>query len=276
MFRNINYKEYELYLDKKWFKLNFYDNEVPQGLCVISNKVYITCYKIDNTNSCVIELDMEGKRLRTIDLNNKSHVGGIGYDKKHNLVFICDSNGRISSYKYNSFEKVGSYNVAATEGSKLLENGKLVCSYLTCYNDKIYVGSFNLKKNGIVKVYDVVRENDGINIIYREEFLAPKKTQGLTFYEYENINYIIFSNSYGRKKNSNIEINKYIEGQSDYSKNNFKLLVPPMLEQIVVYDDSLLLLFESSAFKYKHSSKYVVDELVSLDINDIFKQNKIL
>ena len=45
------------------------------------------------------------------------------------------------------------------------------------------MGSFNKKKNGLVKVFDVIRESTGIELKYRSEFNVPEKIQGLTFYK---------------------------------------------------------------------------------------------
>lgn len=264
------YKDYNLFLDKIWFKLNFFDNEVPQGLCIIKNKIYITCYKIDNTNSIVIEYNRDGKRLRTIDLNNRSHVGGIGYDKKSNLVFICDTLGKVTSYHYNNFEKYKSYEVATIGSKKLLEKDKLVCSYLCCNDGKLYVGSFNLRKNGIVKVFSINKVKEDITLEYENEFLVPKRTQGLTFYK----EYLILSISYGRRNNSSIRIVEYSKSKNDYRKENIKIIVPPMLEQIDIVDNELLLLFESSAYKYKNTCKYIIDDLVSMNIEVILNNYK--
>ena len=41
-----SYDEYYSYLKREIFKLKFNDIEVPQGLCIIKDKVYITCYII--------------------------------------------------------------------------------------------------------------------------------------------------------------------------------------------------------------------------------------
>lgn len=264
-----SYDEYYSYLKRKLFKLKFNDIEVPQGLCIIKDKVYITCYKIDNTTSCVIEFDMNGNRLRTIDLKNRSHVGGISYDEKHNLVFICDTNGKVSSYNYNNFEKKNSYEVASIKGEKLLEKNKLVCSYLTCYNGKLFVGSFNLRSNGFVKVFDIVREKDGIELKFLYDLKVPKKTQGITFYEINNKKYLFISRSYGRKNNSKLNIYEYIDDKREYLSKEKVITLPPMLEQITVFNNELVLLFESNAFKYRSTCKYVVEDLVSLDIKNI-------
>lgn len=269
MFRE-NYDEYYSYIKREIFKLKFHDIEVPQGLCIIKDKIYITCYKIDNTTSCVIEFDMNGNRLRTIDLHNRSHVGGISYDEKHNLVFICDTNGRVSSYSYNNFEKKDSYEIANTKGEKLLEKNKLVCSYLTCYDGKLFVGSFNLRSNGFVKVFDIVRE-DKIKLKFLYDLKVPKKTQGITFYDYNDKKYLFISRSYGRRNSSNINIYEYETNKKEYIAKEKMIKLPPMLEQITTYDKELVLLFESSAFKYRSTCKYIVDNLVSLNIEKLLK-----
>lgn len=266
-----SYDEYYSYLKREIFKLKFNDIEVPQGLCIIKDKVYITCYKIDNTTSCVIEFDMNGNRLRTIDLKNRSHVGGISYDEKHNLVFICDTNGRVSSYSYNSFEKKNSYEVASIKGEKLLEKNKLVCSYLTCYNNKLYVGSFNLRNNGFVKVFDITREEDGIKLKFLYDIKVPKKTQGLTFYEHNNKTYLFISRSYGRRNSSKLNIYNYNDNKREYLSRDKIITLPPMLEQITTLNKELVLLFESNAFKYRNTCKYVIENLVSLDIERLIE-----
>ena len=261
MFGIKRYRKYNSLLKEKLFSYNFLDNEVPQGLCIINNKIYITCYKTDNSNSCVIEYDKKGNELRRIDLVSKAHVGGIGYNKKNNTVYICDVNGTISSYRYPSFKKNNTYDIAFSNGSKLIEKEKLVCSYLTCHNDILYVGSFNLRKNGLVKKYNI----DKTNINYIGEFIVPNKVQGLTFYK----NNMIISRSYGRRKNSELLIFNYDENKTDYLKQNKKYKFPPMLEQITEMNNDLYLLFESSSNKYKNTCKYVVNELTIIDIDKI-------
>lgn len=181
--------------------------------------------------------------------------------KKNNLVYICDVNGTISSYKYPTFKKNNTYDIAFSNGSKLIENERLVCSYLTCHNDILYVGSFNLRKNGLVKKYNI----DKTNINYIGEFIVPNKVQGLTFYKNE----MIISRSYGRRENSELLIFNYDENKNEYLKANKKYKFQPMLEQITEMNNDLYLLFESSSNKYKSTCKYVVNELTIIDIDKI-------
>ena len=261
MFGIKRYRKYNSLLKEKLFSYNFLDNEVPQGLCIIKNKIYITCYKTDNSNSCVIEYDKKGNEIRRIDLESKAHVGGIGYNKNNNTVYICDVNGTISSYNYPSFKRINNYEIALFNGSKLIEKEKLVCSYLTCHKDILYVGSFNLEKNGIVKKY-IINKN---KINYIGEFIVPTKVQGLTFYKDK----MIISRSYGRTKNSELLVFNYEGDSIEYLKPNKKYKFPPMLEQITEMNNDLYLLFESGSNKYKNTCKYVVNELPIIDIDKI-------
>lgn len=263
MFGIKRYRKYNSLLKKKLFKYDFSDNEVPQGICIINNKIYITCYKTDSSNSCVIEYDEKGNELRKVDLDTKGHVGGIGYNEKNNIVYICDVNGTISSYKYPTFRKIMNYEIAILDGSKLIENERLVCSYLTYHNNILYVGSFNLEKNGIVKKYTINKNK----INYIGEFIVPTKVQGLTFYKDK----MIISRSYGRRKNSELLVFNYEENKNEYLKANKKYKFPPMLEQITEMNNDLYLLFESSSNKYVKTCKYVVNELPIIDIDMIVK-----
>lgn len=256
-------KKYEILENKKiLFDLDLNENEVPQGICEVGKYILISCYKTDNCKSSVLVFKNNIK-IKTISLSNKSHVGGIGYDEKHKLIFICDTNGRVSSYKFLEFvegnlESKKTFNVSSSAlgGSILSNKGSLVCSYLTIYDNKLYVGSFRRFRGGTVKVFDIL----GGDIKYNYEFKVPSKIQGLTFYK----NYLLLSRSFGRKNKSRIII--YDLEKNLKKINTFKL--PPMLEQIVVNkNNEVMLLFESGALKYRHTCKHVIDSVLCVDIN---------
>ena len=156
MFKKNVYEEYNKLIVNN-IKLPLEDNEVPQGICRVNNTILVSCYMDNHEQSRVLMLDLDGSRTKTIILNNKAHVGGISYDQKHNLIFICDTKGKISSYPYHEFINENyihqkKYDVSANSlgGDLLIEDGNLVCSYLTCYDQKLYVGSFNKTKNGLI------------------------------------------------------------------------------------------------------------------------------
>lgn len=270
------YLEYDKYSESSLFKLVLEDDLIPQGICWVSNYVFITCYTTSLNNSRVLMFDLEGNLIRVIILSNRSHVGGISYDRLHDLIFICDSFGSVSSYPYKEFingnvENKTNYKVADSSlgGGVLLEDGKLVCSYLSCFEGKLYVGSFNKRCNGLVKVFDIKKENTDISLKYVSEFVVPRKIQGIEFYRTKDAVYMFLSKSYTRVRDSSLLIYKYEIDSCDYSCKTFTLTLPPMLEQIVIRNGKMLLLFESFAKKYRETAKVVVDSVVILDVEKI-------
>jgi len=272
------YIDYDKYNSGSLFKLVLDDVLVPQGICYVDQYVFISCYATDSSNSKVLMFDISGKLLKAIDLLNRSHVGGIGYDKRYGLIFICDSCGMVSSYPYKEFIKENldskkSYMVAddSLGGGFLKENGKIVCSYLNCFEGKLYVGSFNKKSEGLVKEFLIECGDDGCCLRYLNEFVVPSKIQGIDFYRGFKGVYMFLSRSYTRVRDSSLLVYKYESCVNDYSNCTFSFLLPPMLEQVTVNGDTLLLLFESYAMKYKGSAKVVVDEVVRLNVLEIIR-----
>lgn len=270
------YNSYEKYKIGTLFKICIKDYLVPQGLCYVEPYTFISCYTTNKENSRVCMFDKNGRCLKEIILDNKSHVGGISYDKKNELIWICSSKGIVDSYRYKEFiegdiSSRRGYSVCDNSlgGSFLLEDGNMVSSYLTVYLDKLYVGSFNKKTNGLIKVFDIIRENGYASLKYVREFIVPNKIQGITFYSSGNSIYMILSRSYTRVRDSEVLVYRYSEDIDDYSKYSFSFNLPPMLEQITDDNGKLLLLFESFAKKYSYNAKIVIDDIVELDTNTI-------
>lgn len=271
------YVEYNTYILNNLFPLPLKENEVPQGICEASPFILVSCYTTDEEKSRVLLLNKEGQREKVIYLNNRAHVGGISYNNYHNLVFLCDQKGTVSCYPYpefinNNLTHKNTFTVANTSlgGNKLIEDGNLVCSYLTYFENKLYVGSFNKRKNGLVKIYDIKREKNNVILKYIGEFMVPSKVQGLTFYKEHNNIYLFLSQSYGRRKDSKISVFKYAANNVDYTNITYSFKVPPMLEQLSLdRNNNLLLIFESSATKYKQTVKLVTEDIVVMDVEKI-------
>lgn len=272
-----NYKQYEKYKKKDLLKLTLEDNLVPQGLCEILDHIFVTCYTLDSTNSKVLMFDLSGNLVKTITLDNNSHVGGISYNKENSSIFICNKNGYVNSYPYDDFIKGNfknkkDYQVAdeSLGAGFLKEEEKLVCSYLTCFNNKLYVGSFNKRENGLVKIFEIIKSSKGLSLKYLDKFIVPNKIQGLTFYQEKEEVYLFLSKSYTRIKDSQILVYKYLTDKNYYSKPNYSFSLPPMLEQISINKNgNILLLFESFAKKYKDSAKVVTDSIIELELQKI-------
>lgn len=102
---HINYKE---------ATSNIFDSEKSQGLTYTDNYIYITAHDPnDDLGSRIYVYDKYTNEyigyIRLADFNNKDkineeHVGGITYDKEHNIIFITQGNGEIIAYDNSYFE----------------------------------------------------------------------------------------------------------------------------------------------------------------------------
>ena len=255
MFKKNVYEEY-IKLIVNNIKLPLEDNEVPQGICRVNNTILVSCYMDNHEQSRVLMLDLDGSRTKTIILNNKAHVGGISYDQKHNLIFICDTKGKISSYPYHEFINENyihqkKYDVSSNSlgGDLLIEDGKI--------------------KNGLIKVYDILRKEEGITLKYLYEFKVPRKIQGITFSKINDTPHMILSSSYGRKNNSKVLIFP-ISKTNTYLNPTYSFCCPPMLEQISVdNNNAILFLFESSSSKYRKTAKTVTDKIAFINLEKL-------
>lgn len=270
--------------------INFFDNSdnynqmlpylgtyIPQGLCVVENDIYITAYDgKKKDNSIIFQLLSDGN-YRTICLDTKAHVGGITYDDKNQLFWICDTNGTISSYKY---QDVIEYDNIMAQTKKLnVQNNDLInhkgiisAAYLTIFENNLYVGNYSKDNNGILKCYQI--DDDGkINIENYKIYQIPNYVQGVTFYDYDGTTYILFSESYGKINNSTLEICTFDKNNNDYRNNNsIKYKTPRMMEEICLdKNDNLIMLFESSAYKYKNGINDM-ERLQSVNIKSLIKK----
>ena len=93
-----------------------------------------------------------------------------------------------------------------------------------------------------------------------------------TFYNKDDNKYILFSRSFGKDSPSILQIFKYDEDIKDYSLNLINSVsyeMPAMMEEIVVKNDELYVLYESAALPYnKDGSK---DKIDILDMNLLLK-----
>ena len=235
------------------FLLNLKDMEVPQGICKINDLVLVTCYRVNN-KSCVI-IYKDGIRVNEIILPNKSHVGGVAYYKKLDLIFISDSKGYVSSYNFSEFIK------GDLRSRNRIKINDRASSYLTVYKNKLYVGCFNKFKRGIVSVFDLEKN------ILKYEFTVPNKIQGVAFYNKGDSEYMLLSKSFGRKQNSKLLLYLYNKKKRRYIFFKKTIKLSPMLEQITFDNNILMLLFESSSCMYRDTCSKVEDSVLTLDIN---------
>lgn len=237
---------------------------VPQGITLLDDYILTTSYDYSNKdNSAVYVLNSQGDLLHTCSLYNHAHVGGIAYDKEHDLVWICGTDGCIDAYQTSSIlnKKTATPIYANLNVGNGLPNYKNPLansvSYLSIYQNELYVGSFSLTCPGNVKRYgiSVDEETKTLTLSFNGSFSVPTKVQGLTFYEKGEDTYIMLSRSYGKYFPSILQIFSYDRDISSYDENlpSISYELPSMLEQVTVDDQQLYTIFESGAKPYENS-----------------------
>ena len=240
---------------------------VPQGVCPIGDSVLVTMYdsnKEKQPKVVIMTPDGSFKEI-TLDMPSKTHVGGITYDKEHNIVWITNSNGSVSSFKYDELINSDYATPLCTYEGVGVENqdGDLVASYMTYHNGSIFIGSFNEDENGRVVEYRV--NEDGTLGEAINEFEVPPQAQGIAFYTKDGKTYMAVSCSYGRDNNSSLTIYEYKDGNTTVVREYKEL--PPMLEQVSFNEDgSLVVVFENNADKYRKTGKVQIPSICELSV----------
>lgn len=258
-------------------------NMVPQGITSSSDYIFTSCYDgLGNNNSLIVTLDKEtGHLVNICELDNKAHVGGIAFDPENNLIWVSSNNGNVNAYyldnitgRYQSEPKYKDLNVGIGLKNYKCPWKNSVAS-LTIYNNTLYVGSFETTENGLVKAYKISENEDKtkVTLTYIKSFTIPAQVQGITFYNNGTNTYLLLSRSYGKHASSVIQIFKYDEQVTDYTKDvpYIYYKAPSMLEQITADEESLYTVYESAATKYQNG-KEQIDTLHIFDLPKLTKK----
>ena len=252
-FKNILYKANR--------PLPFDGRYIPQGITVVDNDILITAYDgLEEDNSKCYILDMFGNLKKVVDLKSKTHAGSIGYDTNNNLIWIPEEKGILNAYDKDNFlngQEVDYKYQFKDIGEGLLnyknkqEND---LAYLTIDGNSLFVGSFGYQQAGIVKEYKIKKDKE-ISLEYVNRFKVPDKVQSIAFYQKGQNKYLWLGRSYGRNRESFLDIYLYKEDITSYNEEARigRVVLPPMMEQITIIDNKVYTVFESMAWKYEES-----------------------
>ena len=271
------YPSLEKNIKNAFIKVPSDEGFIPQGIEIVSSYIFITGYFEENRNSLCYILDENGKIINKVEFDLKSHVGGISYDKNTNLIFIPGEEDSIHAYNVFDFfskNKVNYIHKFEYLGSDLIHyknKDKKEIAYLTVDDGYLYIGSFNKTRPCLIKKYLIESQASKIKLTYIESFSVNEKIQGIDFINKDNKKYMILSSSFGRIFSSTLYVYLYEEGKITYENYLKKYTLPPMLEQISYYNNSLYLLFESNAYKYSNALDKI-GYIVEIDADKLMKE----
>ena len=242
------------------------EDMTPQGLNFVENYVVISAYSKSLSHHSVLWiLDRQtGDYLKTIVLPTTSHVGGLAYDHQQKRLWVTttdgDSASQISALELETIEKedfsVTEKEVNFDHQFHLDEIEK--SSYMSYHDGHLLVGYFDKEEKGHLGVFKLdkkglpMQESDSDDGYKPQKVIdTPEQIQGVAIMGHQ----IVFSQSYGNK-DSKLLFFEYpgLEQLSNLEEGEHlqkELIAPPYLQQIVGDQQSLYLLFESSAFKYR-------------------------
>ena len=241
----------------------------PQGVWDVNGEKFITEYKKEKEPK-ILYVDKNGNRKEiTLDLPKGTHAGGITY--LDGFFYVSSDAGEVATFSYSS---ITDSNGEIVKPKSVFSSGLSAASYLTSYNGKLYVGTFNENRPGEVKSFDV----SGWIPKEVSSFTVPEKIQGMAITKDVNgKEHLILSKSHGRNNDSkkyiyDYDVNKILYNDTSDGKCGYEtsITAPPMLEQVSVNSNGKLdCLFESCANQYS-DGKYQIESLYTLDISKFF------
>ncbi len=227
----------------------------PQAIAFAGNYLLQTSYdKKGEENSVIYVMDKTTKQLvTTIILPSKAHVGGIAYDGTNVWVTRGKS---LSSLHYSDLEAAVAsgkayVNVKFTSTSNL----NITASYITFYNDRIWVGTYDEKKETTMYSYTITNKDTVPVLTKAEMILMPNRVQGVAF---TDMGTLILSRScqqylglrgYLRQLDVyNIDLTNAYEKAAKLGDPVNVIEMPSMNEGIAIDGFNLYVTFESAAF----------------------------
>lgn len=258
------------------------DNYVPQGIALVDDYILTSSFDYYKEKMSVICVyDKHSNLVNECLLDHDAHVGGIAFDKDNGLLWVTTFYGKISAYDIQDVFTKKSVEPIYKDldvGDKLpnyIYPWVNSASFMTIYNNVLYVGNFSLRSDGRIKKYIIDSSGSKINLKYDGYFKIPNMVQGVTFCMKDDKEYIMFSRSYGRDCPSILQIFRYDNDTTDYKDDKLvsvSLKLSPMLEQITCSDGDIYALYESNAKPYVLHQDKGFDSIPVIDSSELIKK----
>ncbi len=299
--------------DKEVIIPGLFQGMVPQGKAYIEahGLLVISNYMYTKQTAALTLISMEDQALKKVvriynhdGSPHLGHMGGISATRKHLWIASGKEIFRVPLEKLINAE---------TEEALFLYpplTTEVTCSFATASKNILYVGEFRKRgkryatkpshaysvacggrNHALMAGFDLDEKTDDIKeamqreaTVYPSFFISiPDKVQGAAFTR----EYIILSQSYGRKNNSFLSV--YRTPFHDEPEDRFVLEngmdvpvwhldcrshvrsieAPPMTEGIVMVENLLAVLFESASDKYRRTSRFPQDRIHFLDMGKL-------
>lgn len=248
----------------------------PQGITFAEDYLLMTSYDMSKEEQSVIYcIDKKtGELLTTLVLPTNAHVGGIAYDGSNIWV---TTGTKISALWYSDIEDAALSEEPYVEVSfhSICKVG-ITASYITYYNDKLWVGSYDeLNKT---KLYSFYVEDFGsyMELEKVDTMTMPTRVQGIAFTD-DGLMILsrscqLYTGLRGYMRRIDIyqpDLSQEGSGSIDLGSSVKFEYVPSMNEGIAIDGKYLYVLFESAAFE---NASYRMDRICAFDLKKVLPE----
>ncbi|MGX6978594.1 hypothetical protein ACWN8V_04960 [Vagococcus elongatus] len=264
------------------------DAMTPQGLAITDDHVFISAYCHNHEHNSVIYImnHYNYDLLNTVVMHGNPHAGGLAFDDNFDNLWVSTTEGvaaisleHLLNYDLDIVKKPVGYD----QDMRLHDIPR--SSVITSYNGFLIAGHFKKKTEGKLTLYGMdsqgklldstlvsqTNDNPSYDLYYNAETLSVAKMQGIALYD----NYVIISQSYGKKNSSLYIFDIRVAGNVfDVEKATYKIDFPPYLEQITIHDDQLYALFESGSKGYREKTENRFDYVLKIPFKELLFQQQ--
>ncbi len=264
-------------MEKTYYDGAIITTMVPQAITYVNGYFLISAYDSNKkVNSVIYLISEESGFLRTIILPNDAHVGGLAYDGKN--IWVSGKDKTIHTFKAEVITDALTQEEESFFLTEYLQDYQVenTPSFLSYYNDIIYVGTFTVSDPSLMSAYQIQEKASTpiINKVY--DIVIPNRSQGAFFTDTG----LLISRSYSRNNTTPNYISQLEYYQINISKNLNQspleieeptkvLILPPMAEGIILVDAYFYVVFESCATLYQDAT-HITDRVVAFAIEDFY------
>lgn len=268
-------------------------NMVPQSVCVAQKYLLIGAYCHTGKHYSVIYvLDKKSHAyIKTIVLPGRHHVGGIAYDRLHEMIWIScyDKRAQANAITIKQLEgynyRLSKRPIAFYEVTDLYTIPK--DSFMAYYNGYLYIGYFQIHNDSILQKFEIGQDGKLVkqsSASYQQtyggnmptEIAVPvnvstisSKVQGLAFSEYR----MYITQSYGVMQSKLVMFSIKTDDEENQKYTNEKAIsivnLPQKLEQITVDGHDMYSVYESASYSYRHYSFPTIDRVIKMRVPEI-------
>lgn len=242
------------------------ENVVVQGFTKTPQYMFVSAYSKTGDTSILFVMNLQGKLVNIVDLQFEAHTGGISYDSVHNYLWVTGPDGMVYAISYDEVIN-GTYNgniLVQFDGGLVNHNGGKVASFLTWFENELYVGSYVDGANGKLNRYDLSDVNAPKLV---SEVQIPQRIQGITFWRDVKSDSVTMYLSQGYQTlDAGLLCFDYLAETQIYENPKAFYVLPEGIEQIQATSHGMYLLFESAALPYRATARVVNDQVYLIKI----------